>query len=72
MTIELKSEQVIRQKGLVRLVQAAGNAELPRVRRKHGEPCTGSGAWSRDGRSNVKGVGWGFVSLIKTLFFSSS
>ena len=36
-TIELKSEQVTRQKGLVRVVQAAGNAELPCVRRKHRE-----------------------------------
>ena len=36
-TIELKSEQVTSQKGLVRVVQAAENTELPCVRRKHRE-----------------------------------
>lgn len=48
--IELKSEQVTRQKRLVRIVQAAGNDGVTLCQeeaRGHAE----AGGWSRDGRS---------------------
>lgn len=69
-TIELKSEQVTRQKRLVRIVQAAGNDELPCVRRKHGSMQRRVSLEQRWKEQIVMGVGLGFVSLIKTLFFS--